>query len=427
MHALMNEQPCSMSAQQWPSDRTLIHRLLLFFALVYVVEGLAQPDGLIAQPLSYYLKTSEGWTPAQIAAFTSLLYLAWIIKPLYGLISDFVPLFGYRRKSYLVLANIAAVVGFVWATQLSAPRMLFFALAVTAYAMAISSTLCGAVLVENGQGLRASGRFVNQQWLWYNIASMAAAVAGGQLVQHLLPQEALHGAAAIIAFTPVVIIAAALRLVPERKVSINVQGMKDSFESLKSSLRRRELWLIAGFLFLYNFSPGLSTPLYFTMTDTLKFSQSYIGILSSISALGWIVGALLYRPFFGDLSLKQLLNISIGFGVFTTAAFLFLSSETSAAIIYFGAGFGGMLAMVSTLTLAADYCPPRAEGFTFAGLMSVGNFASTMANNVGALLYTHVFNQNLRPLVVISAAATAVAFFVVPLLRLGDKMQGEPG
>jgi MFS family permease len=143
--------------------------------------------------------------------------------------------------------------------------------------------------------------------------------------------------------------------------------------------------------------------------------------------LGWIVGALLYRPFFGDLSLKQLLNISIGFGVFTTAAFLFLSSETSAAIIYFGAGFGGMLAMVSTLTLAADYCPPRAEGFTFAGLMSVGNFASTMANNVGALLYTHVFNQNLRPLVVISAAATAVAFFVVPLLRLGDKMQGEPG
>ncbi|MFY9761643.1 MAG: MFS transporter, partial [Xanthobacteraceae bacterium] len=420
-----NEQPSSTSTEQRPGDRALIRRLLLFFALVYVVEGLAQPDGLIAQPLSYYLKTSEGWTAAQITAFTSLLYAAWIIKPLYGLISDFVPLFGYRRKSYPVLANIAAVVGFVWATQLSAPRVLFFALAVTAYAMAISSTLCGAVLVENGQRLRTTSRFVNQQWLWYNIAGMAAAVAGGQLVQHLLPQEALHGAAALVAFTPVIIIAGALFLVPERKVSINIQGMKDSFASLKSSLKRRELWLIAGFLFLYNFSPGLSTPLYFTMTDTLKFSQSYIGILSSISALGWIAGALLYRPFFGDLSLKQLLNVSIGFGVLTTAAFLFLSSEASAAIIYFGAGFGGMLAMVATLTLAADYCPPGAEGFTFAALMSAGNLASTMANNVGALLYTHVFEQNLRPLVVISAAATAVAFLVVPLLRLGDKKQSE--
>ncbi|MGB6569163.1 MAG: hypothetical protein WBF02_17840, partial [Xanthobacteraceae bacterium] len=300
----------AMSTEQRPADRTSIRGLLLFFASVYAVEGLAQPDGLIAQPLSYYLKTSEGWTPAQVAGFVSLLYVAWIIKPLYGLISDFVPLFGYRRKSYLVLANIAAVVGFLWATQLSTPRVLFFALAATAYAMAISSTLCGAVLVENGQRLRASSRFVNQQWLWYNIAGMAAAIAGGQLVQHLLPQDALHGAAAIVAFTPVLIIAGALFLVPERKVSVNIQGMKDSFASLKSSLKRRELWLIAGFLFLYNFSPGLSTPLYFTMTDTLRFSQGYIGILSSISALGWIVGALLYRPFFGDLSLKQLLNVS---------------------------------------------------------------------------------------------------------------------
>jgi MFS family permease len=163
------------------------------------------------------------------------------------------------------------------------------------------------------------------------------------------------------------------------------------------------------------------------MTDTLKFSQSYIGILSSTSALGWIVGALLYRPLFGDLSLKRLLNISIGFGTVTTAAYLFLSSETSAAIIYFGVGLAGMLAMVATLTLAADYCPPGAEGFTFATLLSAGNLASTLANNIGALLYTDVFNQNLRPLVVISAAATAAAFFVVPLLRLGDKIQSEPG
>ena len=227
----MNEQPSSMSTEQRPGDRPLIRRLLLFFALVYVVEGLAQPDGLIAQPLSYYLKTSEGWKPTQIAAYTSLLYVAWIIKPLYGLISDFVPLFGYRRKSYLVLVNIAAVGGFVWATQLSAPSALFFALAVTAYAMAISSTLCGAVLVENGQRFRASSRFVNQQWLWYNIAAMAAAIAGGQLVQRLLPQQALHGAAAIVAFTPVVVIAGTLLLVPERKVAINVQAMKDSFAS----------------------------------------------------------------------------------------------------------------------------------------------------------------------------------------------------
>jgi MFS family permease len=422
----MNEQSSLPEIQHQAGDGTMTHRLLLFFALVYVVEGLGQIGGLIAQPLNYYLKTALGWTPVQITAFISLFNLPWIIKPLYGLISDFVPLFGYRRKSYLVLVNLAAIAGFILVTQLAAPSDLFIALTVTAYAMAISSTLCGAVLVENGQRLQASGSFVNQQWLWFNIAAMAAAIVGGQLVQRLSPEGALHGAAAIIAVAPIAVIVGALFLIPEKKVSINVQGIKDTFEGLKSSFRRRELWLIAGFLFLYNFSPGLSTPLYFTMTDNLQFSQGYIGILGSISAAGWIVGALLYHRLFDDLTLKRLLNLSIVFGTLTTVAFVFLSNEASAAIIYFCAGFAGMLAMVATLTLAADYCPPRAEGFAFAVLMSVCNLASTLADNVGSFLYTHLFDHSLRPLVLISAAFTAVAFILVPLLRLGDKKQGEP-
>ncbi len=422
----MNEQSSLPEIQHQAGDGTMTHRLLLFFALVYVVEGLGQIGGLIAQPLNYYLKTAQGWTPVQITAFISLFNLPWIIKPLYGLISDFVPLFGYRRKSYLVLVNLAAIAGFILVTQLAAPSDLFIALTVTAYAMAISSTLCGAVLVENGQRLQASGSFVNQQWLWFNIAAMAAAIVGGQLVQRLSPEGALHGAAAIIAVAPIAVIVGALFLIPEKKVSINVQGIKDTFEGLKSSFRRRELWLIAGFLFLYNFSPGLSTPLYFTMTDNLQFSQGYIGILGSISAAGWIVGALLYHRLFDDLTLKRLLNLSIVFGTLTTVAFVFLSNEASAAIIYFCAGFAGMLAMVATLTLAADYCPPRAEGFAFAVLMSVCNLASTLADNVGSFLYTHLFDHSLRPLVLISAAFTAVAFVLVPLLRLGDKKQGEP-
>jgi MFS family permease len=421
----MNDQPSS-EIQNLTGDGIEIRPLLLFFALVYVVEGLGQIGGLIAQPLNYYLKTAQGWTPVQIAAFISLFNLPWIIKPLYGLISDFVPLFGYRRKSYLVLVNAAAIAGFLSVTQLATPSNLFIALTVTAYAMAISSTLCGAVLVENGQRLHASGSFVNQQWLWFNIAAMAAALVGGQLVQRLSPEGALHGAAAIIAVAPIAVIAGAWFLVPERKVSINLQGMKDTFEGLKASFKRRELWLIAGFIFLYSFSPGLSTPLYFTMTDSLHFSQGFIGILGSISAAGWVVGALLYRRLFGELTLRKLLNLSILFGTLTTLAFVFLSNEVTAAIIYFCAGFAGMLAMVAPLTLAADYCPPRAEGFAFAVLMSVSNLASTLADNIGSFLYAHLFDNNLRPLVLISAAFTAFVFVLVPLLRLGDKKQGEP-
>ncbi|HTV36344.1 MAG TPA: MFS transporter [Xanthobacteraceae bacterium] len=404
----------------------MVGRLLLFFGVVYVVEGLGQIGGLISQPLSYYLKEVHGFTALQVTAFITVFNVPWVIKPLYGLVSDFLPLFGYRRKSYLLLANVAAIGGYFWATQIAAPSLLLFALMLTAYAMAISSTLCGAVLVENGQKLKESGTFVNQQWLWFNVAAMAAAIAGGQLVQHLPPSSALHVAAGMVAVAPLAVILGTLTLIPEQRVSINVKGMRRTFAGLLASFKRRELWVIGVFIFLYYFSPGFGTPLYYHMTDSLKFSQGYIGILGSIASAGWVVGALLYRRFFGGLSLRSLLNLSIAFGTVTTAAYLLLGSETSAAILNFCSGFSAMLATVATLTLAADYCPRRAEGFAFAILMSIINLATASADNVGSFLFTHVFHSNLAPLVVVSAAFTAFAFVLVPLLRLGDKRQGEP-
>jgi MFS family permease len=421
-----NEPSISATGMMSDADAGAVKRLLLFFALVYVVEGLGQIVGLISQPLNYYLKEVHGWSPLQVTAFVTLFNLPWIIKPIYGLVSDFLPLFGYRRKSYLIIANIAATVGYLWATQLNAPGDLAFALMLTAYAMAISSTLCGAVLVENGQRLKESGTFVNQQWLWFNIAAMVAAVVGGQLVQHLAPSNALHAAAAIIAVAPCAVIVGTIFLVPEKKTRIDLAGMKNTLRGLATAFRRRELWIVAIFMFLYYFSPGLSTPLYYYMTDDLGFSQAYIGLLGSINAAGWVVGALLYRRFFENLTLKYLLNLSIATGTATGLTYLFFWNETAAAIISFGAGFAAMLTTVATLTLAADYCPPRAEGFSFAVLMSIINLSNTLADNVGSFLYTHAFHRALPPLVLISAAFTALAFILVPLLRLGNKRQGEP-
>jgi MFS family permease len=399
---------------------------MLFFGLVYVVEGIGQTGGLIAQPLNYYLKQTFGWTPVQVSAYLTILNLPWIIKPIYGIVSDFLPLFGYRRKAYLVIANAAAAVAYGWVPQITQPSELIFVLLLTAYAMAISSTLCGAILVENGQRLGASDAFVNQQWLWFNIAALASGFIGGQLVERLSPAAALHAAAAIIAFAPLAVVFTAWFLISEPKNRINLPEMKKTFSSLLAAFGLRELWFVEVFLFLYYLSPGLGTPLYYHMTDELKFSQEYIGILGSISSAGWIAGALLYRRFLKGITAKTLLNLSILFGTLTTAAFLLLWNELTAAVINFFSGFAGMIAFVATLTLAADYCPQRAEGFAFAALMSVANFSGALSDNIGSFLYEHLFNRHLDPLILVSAAFTALAFAFVPMLRLRDKRPGEP-
>jgi BT1 family len=78
-----------------------------------------------------------------------------------------------------------------------------------------------------------------------------------------------------------------------------------------------------------------------------------------------------------------------------------------------------MIATIASLSLAAHYCPRRAEGFAFAGLMSVMNLADIFSTNAGAFLYQGVFDNRLAPLIVVSAATTAFACVLVQLLRLG--------
>jgi hypothetical protein len=69
---------------------------MIFFGLAYFAHGIA--GGLAKQPFTNYFK-SLGMTADMVAAWLSLAAIPWMIKPLYGLLIDLVPLWGYRRKS----------------------------------------------------------------------------------------------------------------------------------------------------------------------------------------------------------------------------------------------------------------------------------------------------------------------------------------
>jgi MFS family permease len=393
-------------------------RLMLFFAIVYTVEGIGQAKvGVIWQPLTHYLKETQNWDPVQIAASLAVLDVPWVVKPLYGVVSDFLPLFGYRRRSYLLLANIGAVAAFLWTAQVLAPAAIVLALLLTAIAMAASSTVCGALLVENGQRHNASAAFINQQWLWFNVAVMAASLVGGALIEVLSPAGALHAAAMIASASPIAVVVSSIALVDERRAGINLAELRRALRGFLDTFRSRTLWLIAAFLFCYYFSPGFGTPLYFHMTDHLRFSQGTIGMLSSVSAGGWIAGGLLYRYWLPGLSTRALLNLSILAGTLATLGYLGMVNEATGVAVYFVNGVAGMIANIATLTLAADHCPARSEGFAFAALMSVINLAMPLADTIGALLYQHLFHQTLAPLIVVSAAFTAFILVLVPLLE----------
>lgn len=399
--------------------------LMIFFALVFVAEGLGQVSGLINQPLSYFLLKTYNWDAQKINAFLSILVIPWVIKPIYGIVSDFLPLFGYRRKTYLFLANLAAVLGYLWIAGLSSPGLIIIALMLTAFGMAASSTLSQALMVENGKKTGLNSKFVTQQWLWFFIAAIGTSYVGGQLCQQLSPAAALHTAAIIVAIAPIGVLFGCWFFVHEEKAQVNKAAFKASLVSLKNGLKSKTLWVVGGFLFAYNFSPGFGTPMYVHMTKNLGFAQDFIGTLGALNALGCILGAFAYMYISKRMTLKHLLYMSIFLGAISQALFVFLHGEYSAVLLNLAAGFATMIALLASLTLAADSCPDGAEGFSYALLMSINNLAAPASSNTGAWLYEKVFAQNLTPLILVSAAVTLLALTLVPILKLGDRRPGQ--
>ncbi len=398
---------------------------MIFFALMFIAEGLGQPTGLISQPLNFYLLKTYGWDAVKINAFISVLVIPWVIKPIYGIFSDFLPIGGYKRKGYLLLANIMAALGYLWLCGLTQPDVIIMALMLTSIGMAASSTLSQALMVENGKKTGLSSKFVTQQWLWFFIASIGTSYAGGQLCQHMSPDSALHTAAFVVALAPIGVLAACYFFVHEEKAVINKEGFKASCLALWNAFRSRTLWVVGAFIFAYNYSPGFGTPMYVHMTDNLHFNQDFIGTLGALNSVGSIFGAFAYMYLSKHMKLRHLLYLSILIGACSQAAFVYLAGGETAIALNLFAGFCSMIALLSLFTLAAVSCPDGAEGFTYALLMSIYNLATPASSNSGSYLYERVFHHELQPLILVSAAVTLLALFLVPMLKLGDRHAGN--
>ena len=76
---------------------------ILSIMSIYFVEGAL---GLSKLAQTFYLKDTLHLNPVELSALTGIFTLPWTIKPLYGFLSDGVPLLGYRRRSYLILCGL---------------------------------------------------------------------------------------------------------------------------------------------------------------------------------------------------------------------------------------------------------------------------------------------------------------------------------
>lgn len=75
---------------------------------VIVVYGVSQGLGgaLSGVGTKYYMKDVQKVQPSEAQVYAGITSIPWIVKPLWGLLTDVLPIFGYRRRPYFILAGM---------------------------------------------------------------------------------------------------------------------------------------------------------------------------------------------------------------------------------------------------------------------------------------------------------------------------------
>lgn len=384
-------------------------RLALLFALVYFAQGMIYlPEQVVA-----IVFKERGLTAGQLAAFTWITTIPWFIKPVYGLLSDFVPLFGSRRRSYFLIMSGGAALAAVSVSLMPGVSYALLATMITLLWLGVGFTdvITDALMVENGKRVGLTGAFQSVQWGALGAASILVGVGGGYLAE----RRAFAAAFALVACFPVVSFLMAVFVVREPPARPNLEGFGETWSAVRQALGRRDLWAVAGFTFFWAFSPSFGPAFFYYQTDVLGFSQTFIGVLSSLGAAASIAGAWAYARLSRTFSLKRLIVWAIGGGALGMVAYLVYRGPASAVGITVVFGAIGMTTQLAFMDLAAKACPRRAEATFFALLMSVHNLGMRSGEWTGANLYDWL---GYAPLVLISTAFTAAAWFLVPLVPI---------
>ncbi len=408
------------------TDPNMVRRMVFLFGLAYFAQSFAQLGGLISQPLNFYLKQELGLTTAEVSEYLAIASLPWMIKPLYGLISDYVPLLGYRRKTWLMALNLLGASGFLWLSGLTDSGTLVSALTLTAFGTAASDVIVDALMVEKGSETGMTARFQGTQWFWFKIASVMTALVGGFLAANFKPATALHIAATITMLAPIALLTASYFLIQEKRSQMDFVQMKETTQGMWEAIRSPRLQLAALFLVLWCFSPGFGAPLYFHMVDKLHFEQQFIGQLSAFTAVGGVVGAWIFGHILSKKSVAMQANVAISAAVCAVLAYLLLAqpssyAQTIAAPLNVSVGMLNQIGSLMIFSVAARACPPRAEGFTFAVMMSIYNGTEQFSSVIGSHLYERAFNHEFAPLLLVAAGSLSLCFLLVPFLHRQHK------
>lgn len=400
--------------------------LLILFGTLYFVQGIVEPTaGMPSQPIQTQLE-DWGETPAAIGILLTFIGIPWSLKPLFGLVSDFFPVFGQRRKPYLLVSTAGTCLAFVglamlWGDKAGVGQSAWILLLICG-GIAMTDVVIDALAVETGQPLQLTGQFQSVQWGTMSVASILAGSLGGFIAQNGLLKPAFLACGLLAGLSLVVV---GLTVHEPRRKHLPADNLRLAWKSLTTGRRLLILLTAGAYLFLWNFNPFSSNVLKHYSTEVLQLSEQFYGNLSSIQAAAGIVSCVVYGLICRRVPFGWLIHGSIVAGILSTLCYWPMHDATTAVLASIVFGLTYQLGTLIQLDLAARICPTESAGTIFALLMAISNTGISASYGVGGLTYDWLASADMLgsrhaafdALVAIGAAFTAGCWLLVPVMR----------
>jgi folate/biopterin transporter len=413
---------------------------LIAILTVYFVQGIL---GLARLAVSFFLKDDLHLSPAEVAAMTGIASIPWTIKPIFGFLSDGLPMFGYRRRPYLIIAGILGMLSWLgMATIVDSAWKATIAIFLTSLSVAMSDVIVDSAIVERArkESVGQAGSLQSLSWGCSALGGLVTAYLSGLLLQHFSTQTVFG----ITAFFPLIVSGVAWLIIEEKIDRTNPKtpkfAVKGQIKQLWGAVSQKSIWLPVAFLFLWQATPTTDSAFFFFTTNELGFEPEFLGRVRLVTSLASLIGITIYQNYLKNVSFRALLGwstvISCTLGM--SALLLVTHANRSLGIDdrWFSLGDSliltvcGQITWMPVLVLSARLCPAGIEATLFALLMSVWNLSGLVSHELGALLtawlgVTETNFDNLWLLVLIANTSTLLPLIFISWLPAKDPQATE--
>ena len=390
--------------------------VFLYFGLLTFLVYLASPHAyLLDVATAYMLKNQLHATASEISRFRVLTAAPIYVSFLFGLSRDLWNPFGLRdRGFFLVFVPAAVAIFLVLAVLRLSYAGLFVGVFVAMIAFRFISAAYQGLMALTAQEQLMSGRLSALWQVIAMVASFVAGLAGGWVSGHLTTSGTFLLMAGLTALVGLLGLWKPRAVFEGAYDRPQARGL-DFVGDLKRLVRHRAIYPPVVIILLFQFSPGLNTPMQFYLSNTLHASDAVYGEFNALISAAFIPGFLAYGFLCRKFSLRTLLWIGSILTVPQMVPLAFIRSGNEALLLAVPMGLMGGVAVCAFADLTMRSCPRGLQGSLMMLVEGVGLLSLRASDAFGSAVYdAHPRNGFLYCVV----ATTLVYALILPTLLL---------